>query len=115
MEGFLLESEALLLEAENKAISFIFGAEDIFIALRGISGIDLDADTLLEEILFEILFFFASIFGFARNILFGVFNFKETFLFLFIGEEEDFLDFLFLLEMEALLTSSSSSSSTNDV
>ena len=117
MEALLLELEVPLLESE--ATSFILGAEDLFIALRGtffplmrmdgISGFDFNAETLLAEILFEGLFFFASILGFADDILFGVFSLKVTFLFLLIGEEEDFLGFLFLLEMEALLTSSSRS------
>ena len=109
LEGPLLESEALFLVAENKATSFIFGAalrETFFPLMRmdGISGFDLNAETLLAEG----LFFFASIFGFAEDILFGDFSLKETFLFLLIGEEED-LDFLFLLVLEALLTSSSRS------
>ena len=108
-EDFLLEPEALFLEAENKATFFVFGAEDILIGtffpftrMNGFSGLDLNAETLPAEFLFEGLFFFAS-------SLFGVFSLKETFLFLLIGEEEDFLDFLFLLETEALLTSSSRS------
>ena len=119
LEVPLLESEALFLEAENKATFFIFGAEDIFIALRGtrfplmrmdgISCFDFNAETLLAEIFFEGLFFFASIFGFAADILFRVFRLLETFFPLLIREEEDFLDFLFLLDMEALLTSSSRS------
>ena len=128
IEAFFLESETLLLEAEaflleveaslleNKAVSFIFGSEDIFIALTGtrfpfmrmdgISGFDFKEYPFFAIFLFERLFFFAIILGFAA-ILFGVFMLKETFLLL--GEEVDFLDFLFLLEVEALLMSSSRS------
>ena len=47
-------------------------------------------------ILFEGLFFFASILGFADNILFCVFWLLETIFFILIGEgeeeEEDFID-----------------------
>ena len=46
------------------------------------------------------LFFFAIIFGFLF-ILYGVFWPKKSFF--IIGEEEDFLDSLFLFENEALL------------
>ena len=45
-------------------------------------------------------FLFAIIFGFV-SILFGVFWPKKPFF--IIGEEEDFLDSLFLFENEALL------------
>ena len=78
----------------------------------GISGFfDLNAEALLAVILFEDLFFLASIlaFPFVDGILFRDFRLLETFFILLIGEEEVFLDFLFLLEMEALLTSSSRS------
>ena len=108
----LLETEAFFLEAEN-ATPFVSGPDDIFITLTGtrfpltrrdaIIGFDLNAVTL-SVILFEGLIFFASIFGFADNILFGVFGF-----FLLIVEEEDFFGFLFLLDIEALLMSSSMS------
>ena len=77
--------------------------------LDGISGLDLNAETLLAEILFEGLFFFASILAFADDIPFRVFRLLETFFTFLIGEDEVFLDFLFLLEVEALLTSSSRS------
>ena len=75
----------------------------------GISGFDFNAETFLEEFLFDDLFFLASIFGFADNILFGVFRLLVTFFFLLTSEEEDVLDFLFLLEVEALFMSSSRS------
>ena len=42
-------------------------------------GFDLNAETLIAIILFEGLFFFASIFGFADNILFEVFGLFESF------------------------------------
>ena len=120
LEVPLLESEVFFLEAENKATSFIFGAEDFFITLRGtrfplmrmdgIRGFDFNAETLLAEIFFEGLFFFESFLRFGADILFRIFRFLETFFPpLLIREEEDFLAFLFLLEMEALLTSSSMS------
>ena len=109
IEVLLLETEAFFLEAEN-ATPFNLGPEAIFITLTGtrfplmridaVIGFDFNAVTL-SVILFEGLFFFASIFGFEDNILFGVFRF-----FLLIVEVEDFL---FLLEIEALLMSSSTS------
>ena len=112
IEVLLLETEAFFLEAEN-ATPFNLGPEAIFITLTGtrfplmridaVIGFDFNAVTL-SVILFEGLFFFASIFGFEDNILFGVFRF-----FLLIVEVEDFFDFLFLLEIEALLMSSSTS------
>ena len=110
-----LEPDELFLEAESKAILFILGEEDIFSAftgtrfpfvmMNGFSGFDL---TRLAVILFEGLFFFESILEFA-DTLFGVLRLLETFFFILVGEEEDFLDFLFRLEEEALLMSSSSS------
>ena len=108
----LLETEAFFLEAEN-ATPFVSGPDDIFITLTGtrfpltrrdaIIGFDFNAVTL-SVILFEGLIFFASFFGFEDNILFGVFGF-----FLLIVEEEDFFGFLFFLDIEALLMSSSMS------
>ena len=110
-----LEPDELFLEAESKAILFILGEEDIFSAftgtrfpfvmMNGFSGFDL---ARLAVILFEGLFFFESILEFA-DTLFGVLRLLETFFFILVGEEEDFLDFLFRLEEEALLMSSSSS------
>ena len=125
VDAFLLELEvplpdleAFFLEAENIATSLNFGPEDIFKALvgtrfplmrmDGISCFDFNEEPLLVVILFDGVFFLASFFGFAVAILL-VLDDLETFLVLLICEEEDFLDFLFLLETEALLKSSSSS------
>jgi len=66
--------------------------------MDGISCFGFNAEPLLEVILFDCLFLLASFFGFA-----------DTVLFFLIGEEGDFLDFLFLFEIEALLKSSSRS------
>ena len=75
--------------------------------MDGISGLDFDAETFLAVLLLADIFF-VSLFGFA-DILFGAFSLLENFRSRLIGEEEDFLDFLFLLEVEALLMSSSRS------
>ena len=99
---------------ENKETSLNFGSVDIFIAftgtcillmrMDGMSGSDFIAYlhyiTFLAIFLFNRLLFFAIILGFAAN-LFGVFMLKETFF--RIGEEVDFLDFRFLLEVKACL------------
>ena len=113
-EAFLLESEAPLLEVENIETIFDLGPEDIFksftgtrfpfMRTEGISGLDFNADPFLAVFIFEGLLFFVIIFGFAAILFLGIFMLKETF-----GEVVDFLGFLFLLEVEALLTSSSRS------
>ena len=118
-EGPLLDLEAFFLEAENIATSLNFGPEDIFKALvgtrfplmrmDGISCFDFNEEPFLVVILFDGVFFLASFFGFAAAIILEDFMLLETFLFLLIGEEEDFLGFLFLFEIEALLKSSSRS------
>ena len=86
--------------------SFDFGPEDNFIAFTGIcfSFMIMDFMSSLSwcrsSFVNKRLFFFAIIFGFVA-ILFGVFRQKKPFL--KIGEEEDFLDSLFLFQDEALL------------
>merc|ERR1719341_1714724 len=119
LEVPLLDLEAFFLEAENIATSLKFGPEDIFKALvgtrfplmrmDGISCFDFNEEPFLVVILFDDVFFLASFFGFAAAIILEDFMLLDTFLFLLIGEEEDFLGFLFLFEIEALLKSSSRS------
>ena len=120
-EAFLLESEALLLEleaslleVENIETTFDLGPEDIFkfftgtrfpfMRTDGISGLDFNAEPFLAVFIFEGLLFFVILFGFAAILFLGIFMLRETF-----GEVVDFLSFLFLLEVEVLLTSSSRS------
>ena len=109
-EAFLLESEASLLEVENIETTFGLGPEDIFKSFTGTrfpfmrTDLDFNAEPFLTVFFFEGVLFFAIIFGFAAILFLGIFMLKETF-----GEVVDFLDSLFLLEVEELLTSSSRS------
>ena len=87
--------------------SLYLGPEDIFIAFTGIcyplwEWVAWVACLLMSILFFVIkrLFFFAIIFGLVA-ILFGVFQPEKPFF--IIGEEENFLDSLFLFEDEALL------------
>ena len=52
-------------------------------------GFDLNAEPLIAIILFEGLFYIASIFGFADNILFKLFRLLKTSFFLLMGKGED--------------------------
>ena len=63
-------------------------------------GCDFNAEPFLIFLIERLISFFVIIFGFVA-ILFGVFRQKKPFL--KIGEEEDFLDSLFLFQDEALL------------
>ena len=81
--------------------SLYLGPEDIFIAFTGIcyplwEWVAWVACLLMSILFFVIrrLFFFAIIFGFV-DILFGVFQPEKPFF--IIGEEENFLDSLFLV------------------